>query len=186
MSYIPVLNDSQMAALRRVLGTNQKLDLTVTPRATARRLPSYQDDQEIAASYSGYFMLALHDAGGESSSGWRVWVVDGATYDGANLSGSGNSICKVNNRVFEVAPWESAAISGTSYGTRIVALRFTPGESSAQDSVEPVLLEELPDDSESAAYCQLGRVVIPRYGQPHVVQDHTAGVAQIWWYLLCR
>ena len=133
------------------------------------------------AAYAGYFMLALHCAG---VSDYRVRVVDGATYDGSALSSSADSVCKVNNRAFGVAPWESERITGS----RIVALRFTPGETWATDSVEPVLLESLPDDGENAVYCQLGRVEVPNGDQNlmRVIQDHTSGVAQLWWFFQCR
>ena len=161
-------------------------------RARILCLPGEADQNDLALlllspvpgsrRYESYFMLALHDAGNGETSDFRVRVVDGATYDGDTLASSGNSVCKVNNRVFDVAPWESVRITAN----RIVALRFTPGASSAQDSVEPVLLESLPADTGSAVHFQLGRVIFPAYGQPYVVQDHTSGVAQLWWYLLCQ
>ena len=135
---------------------------------------------ESGGSYSGYFMLVLHQAG---DSDYRVRVVDGATYDGSTLASSADSVCKVNNRTFGIAPWESERITGS----RIVALRFTPGASAAEDRVEAVLLESLPADSTSAAYCQLGRVEVSTWGDSiRVIQDHTAGVAQIWWFFLCQ
>ena len=110
-------------------------------------------------------------------------VVDGATYDGATLASSGNSVCKVNNRTFSVAPWESAPVSSG----KLVALRFTPGETPVQDAVALVLLDgpTLPADSTSASYYQLGRVIFPYDAPPYVVQDHADGIPQLWWYLLC-
>lgn len=141
-----------------------------------------------APVFTGYFTLALSRSGDDPAT-YRVRVVDGATYDGSTLASSGNSTCKVNNRVFSVAPWESSSVSASSSGTRIVALRFTPGAVPAQDVVEVVMLDlsaSLPSDSESASYCQLGRLIVPSSGAPRVVQDHTSGVAQLWWYLLCQ
>ena len=134
--------------------------------------------------YSGYFTLALHDAGAAGNADFRVRVVDGATYDGETLASSADSLCKVNNRVFAVAPWESPRLTAS----RVVALRFTPGSQGMAETVEVVLLPDLPDDGESAAYCQLGRVEVPSWGTnpPRIMQDHTAGVAQLWWFFQCR
>ena len=149
---------------------------------------------EVSAPYRGYFMLALQATTSQGSTLYSVRVVDGATYDGSTLASSGNSTCKVNNRVFSIAPWESGSvavgsITASSSGTRIVALRFTPGAVPAQDVVEVVMLDlniGLPNDSESASYYQLGRLIVDIYNGVRVVQDHTSGVAQLWWYLLCR
>ena len=134
--------------------------------------------------YAGYFMLALHDAGTAGDHDFRVRVVDGATYDGETLASSADSLCKVNNLVFSVAPWESGSLTAS----RVVALRFTPGGQGTAAAVEVVLLSSLPDDGESAAYCQLGRVEVPDSGSnvPRIIQDHTAGVAHLWWFFQCR
>jgi len=172
--------------------------LRPVPRSRARLLcsPGEAGDNELALLllsayavpvYAGYFTLALRRSGDDPAE-YRVRVVDGATYDGSTLASSGNSTCKVNNRVFSVAPWESGSVAASPNGTRIIALRFTPGSVPAQDVVEIVMLDlniGLPNDSESASYYQLGRLIIS-YGSARVVQDHTSGVAQLWWYFLCR
>ena len=59
MGGIPVLNDQQMTALRRVVGTPQKFDLTVAPKVNSRRLPSYADDVETKSDYTGMFRLSV-------------------------------------------------------------------------------------------------------------------------------
>lgn len=58
MGGIPVLNDSQLTALRRVVGTNQKLNLTVTPQGKSRKLPTYSDDDQ--PEYDGPFALSYN------------------------------------------------------------------------------------------------------------------------------
>ena len=61
MGGIPVLNDNQMNALRRVVGTNQKFDLTVAPQGKSRRLPSYPED--TSPGYSGMFAVTENEDG---------------------------------------------------------------------------------------------------------------------------
>ena len=56
MGNIPVLSDSQMTSLRRVVGTNQRFDLTVTPKGKARRIPAYPEDEK-EPEYDGPFAL---------------------------------------------------------------------------------------------------------------------------------
>ena len=50
---IPVLNERQMSALRRIVGSNQKINLTGTPKGKTRRLPTYQEAEEEASTESG-------------------------------------------------------------------------------------------------------------------------------------
>ena len=61
MGYIPVLNDNQMSALRRVVGTNQKINLTTPQKSLTRRLPTYSDEGENTGSsdYQGMFHLGV-------------------------------------------------------------------------------------------------------------------------------
>lgn len=47
MGGIPVLDDSQMNVLRRVVGTNQKFDLTGPKKSQVRRFPTYEEDNAI-------------------------------------------------------------------------------------------------------------------------------------------
>ncbi|WP_419642939.1 hypothetical protein [Victivallis vadensis] len=118
------------------------------------------------AGYNGYFKIS--DAGEN-----KITVADGAT--------GGASTCKVNNKVFSVPAWTSEAITAS----KIVALKYTAASGDAAASVAVELFDELPDDSDADAYCQIGRVIVS--GETSTIQqDHTTGVAQIWWYLLCQ
>lgn len=71
MGGIPVLNDNQMNALRRVIGTNQKFDLTVAPQGKSRRLPSYPEE-ETAASTEGMFRVTENGDGTVAVGGGTV------------------------------------------------------------------------------------------------------------------
>lgn len=76
MGSIPVLNDNQMNALRRIVGANQTFDLTVAPRSKSRRLPEYTDEVVVSDSeYNGYFKAILQ----ETKDGVKqVKIVNGA------------------------------------------------------------------------------------------------------------
>lgn len=120
------------------------------------------------AGYNGYFKITDASEG----DAFKVKVADGAT--------GGASTCKVNNKVFSVPAWTSEAITAS----KIVALKYTAASGEAAATVAVELFDELPDDSDAAAYCQIGRVIVS--GETRTIQqDHTTGVAQIWWYLLC-
>lgn len=120
------------------------------------------------SGYNGYFKIT--DASEDDT--FKVKVADGAT--------GGASTCKVNNKVFSVPAWTSEAITAS----KVVALKYTAASGEAAASVAVELFDELPDDSDAAAYCQIGRVIVS--GETRTIQqDHTTGVAQIWWYLLC-
>lgn len=58
MGGIPVLNDNQMNALRRLVGTNPKLNLTVTPQSKSRKLPTYAEDEQ--PEYDGPFAVSYN------------------------------------------------------------------------------------------------------------------------------
>lgn len=120
------------------------------------------------SGYNGYFKITDASEG----DAFKVKVADGAT--------GGASTCKVNNKVFSVPAWTSEAITVS----KVVALKYTAASKDTAASVAVELFNELPDDSDTAAYCQIGRVIISSEGRT-IQQDHTTGVAQIWWYLLC-
>lgn len=120
------------------------------------------------SEYNGYFKITDTSEG----DAFKVKVADGAT--------GGVSTCKVNNKVFSVPAWTSEAITAS----KVVALKYTAASKNTAASVAVELFDELPDDSDTAAYCQIGRVIISSEGRT-IQQDHTTGVAQIWWYLLC-
>lgn len=118
--------------------------------------------------YNGYFKITDASEG----DAFKVKVADGATGEA--------STCKVNNIVFSVPAWTSEAITAS----KVVALKYTAASGDSAASVAVELFDELPDDSDAAAYCQIGRVIVS--GETRTIQqDHTTGVAQIWWYLLC-
>ena len=64
MGGIPVLNDSQMNALRRVVGTNQKFDLTGTKKSQGRRLPTYEEENDAQAADVKIGAVVTSPAGG--------------------------------------------------------------------------------------------------------------------------
>ncbi len=104
MGGIPVLNDNQMNALRRVVGTNQKFNLTVAPQGKSKRLPSYPEEEAAAsAEYNGYFTLkdvSTRDEQGNITA-VRIAVCDGETWD-AEHETSGDSYLRVNYNQYAV------------------------------------------------------------------------------------
>lgn len=157
VAYTPELQQ----AVNKVLGLDRGVRY---PRGGKRNTLT----ETVAAGsyeYNGYFKIS--DAGEN-----KITVADGAT--------GGASTCKVNNKVFSVPAWTSEAITAS----KVVALKYTAASGEAAASVAVELFDELPDDSDTAAYCQIGRVIVS--GETRTIQqDHTTGVAQIWWYLLC-
>ena len=89
MGGIPVLNDKQMNALRRIVGTNQKFNLTVVPKGKNRRLPSYSESVSETAGYNGMFKLVVLESGGN----YYIRLVDGATY--SEVDYSQNHVCGI-------------------------------------------------------------------------------------------
>ena len=133
-------------------------------------------------SYNGYFKIT--DATGEDKQ-FRVRVADGAT--------GGNSICKVNNMTFSVAPWESETIGAT----KAIVLKFTAGSKDAtseeekEGKVEVELMDDskVPADSATNCYYIVGRAIVN--GEERTIQqDHQAiaanGVPQMFWYGICE
>ena len=135
---------------------------------SAQRQTVATPPQQLPDGYNSYFKVIDASEG----DAFKVKVADGAT--------GGASTCKVNNKVFSVPAWTSEAITAS----KVVALKYTAASGDAAASVAVELFDELPDDSDTAAYCQIGRVIVS--GETRTIQqDHTTGVAQIWWYLLC-
>lgn len=160
VAYTPELQQ----AVNKVLGLDRGVRY---PRGGKRNTLT----ETVAAGsyeYNGYFKITDASEG----DAFKVKVADGAT--------GGASTCKVNNKVFSVPAWTSEAITAS----KVVALKYTAASGDAAASVAVELFDELPDDSDTAAYCQIGRVIISSEGRT-IQQDHTTGVAQIWWYLLC-
>lgn len=137
--------------------------------------------------YNGYFKII--DASTYNEDGTlaeaKIKIVDGATYD-VETGTSGKGICKVNNVVFQVDPYQSGVIVNDS----IFALKYT----ASGKKVEVVNLADegensLPDDTNENCWYQIGRVFIAS-GQVEIQQDHLAtssnGIPQLFWYDLCE
>ena len=152
MGGIPVLNDKQMGALRRLVGTNQKFDLTNRKGANARRFPVYPEEETSISGtmeYKSFFKLEKYTPSG--GSGTYIRIIDGG--------GSGYSIAKVNNVVFRVADWtsQSAINADTTF-----CLKY---ENSA------VSICTSNDISEDTVSIQIGRIKVDENGNISIYQD---------------
>lgn len=143
--------------------------------------------RQPVAEYNGYFKII--DASTYNEDGTlaeaKIKIVDGATYD-VETGTSGKGICKVNNVVFQVDPYQSGVIVNDS----IFALKYT----ASGKKVEVVNLADegensLPDDTNENCWYQIGRVFIAS-GRVEIQQDHLAtssnGIPQLFWYDLCE
>lgn len=137
------------------------------------------------SGYNGYFKIidaSITDDNGKTVN--KIRIVDGATYD-AGAGVSGVSICKVNNKVFYIEMFSADVSEGKTYCLKYTAATEASGETpAAAAKVEIVELDAMPSDDAQTAYYQIGRTII-KDGTMKIAQDHTAGVAQIYWYLLC-
>lgn len=137
------------------------------------------------SEYNGYFKIidaSITDDNGKTVN--KIRIVDGATYD-AGAGVSGISICKVNNKVFYIEMFSADVSVGKTYCLKYTAATEASGETpAAAAKVEIVELDAMPSDDAQTAYYQIGRTII-KDGTMKIAQDHTAGVAQIYWYLLC-
>lgn len=84
MGHIPLLNDSQMSALRRVLGENPNLDLTGTQPGKSRRLPSY--DGEVVAADKDVVLAKI--TGGSAAAGYSVELYANGRSEASTGSGT--------------------------------------------------------------------------------------------------
>lgn len=137
------------------------------------------------SGYNGYFKIidaSITDDNGKTVN--KIRIVDGATYD-AGAGVSGVSICKVNNKVFYIEMFSADVSEDKTYCLKYTAATEASGETpAAAAKVEIVELDAMPSDDAQTAYYQIGRTII-KDGTMKIAQDHTAGVAQIYWYLLC-
>lgn len=135
--------------------------------------------------YNGYFKIvnaSVTDENGKTSN--RIRIVDGATYN-PQTGISGKSVCKVNNAVFEIETFSADVSAGKTYCLKYTAAAEAGGVTpAAAAKVEIVELDAMPSDDTKNAYYQIGRTIVTN-GTMKIAQDHTAGVAQIYWYLLC-
>lgn len=68
MSNIPLLSDSQMSALRRILGKNPSLDMTGSPsQGKSKRLPTYDENNA-----SGEKVVLAKIISGSAATGYSV------------------------------------------------------------------------------------------------------------------
>ena len=126
MGSIPVLNDNQMNALRRIVGANQTFDLTVASKGKARRLPEYTDETVSVSEYNGYFKAVLI----ESESGVKqVQIVNGADPE-SNICGH-TDIGNVNTATLDFDAGKFVFLKG-EYDGENWSLSFVM-ESSAPD-----------------------------------------------------
>lgn len=140
MGGIPVLNDNQMNALRRIVGTNQKFDLTVTPKGKTRRLPTYPDDEDASTEYTGQFYVYVEFD--DSTGDYYVWCINGEnasdTYAGNIANANGTNLINVIKKKFTVSwgSWEVRVVRGY-YSTNIEIF----------DRSKPFLLQPSYEDS---------------------------------------
>ena len=134
--------------------------------------------QPQSEAYDSYFKLTLS---GSENDGHLVTIADGAT--------GGNSVAVVNGYTVYTVPPYTESVSAD----RLFYLKYTPAVYWNDGSVEtPAVLEigsgatmTLPaGGTDGAFYTQLGRVLW-NDGKPRVVQDFTAGVADVRWYAGC-
>lgn len=84
MGGIPVLNDNQMNALRRVVGTNPKLNLTVTPQSKSRKLPTYGED----VTATGTDVVLAKITGGSAAAGYTVELYSNGRQESSTGTGT--------------------------------------------------------------------------------------------------
>lgn len=70
MGGIPVLNDSQMSALRRIVGTNQKFKLVPTGKEKTRRLPVYDNNEVVGGGEVIFGVLTTGCSGASGAAGF--------------------------------------------------------------------------------------------------------------------
>lgn len=171
-----VLSEGDRAAVRRVVAK-----VGDTPLSGAALKSRHRPEADADYSYSGYFKIVDASTTGNGTTTHKIRVVDGATYD-PETGSSGPSVCKVNNQVFSVEPAEF-----TVSASKVYVLKFTAESVESEGSpakVEVVEVNALPSDDSDYAWYQIGRVIVDD-GSMTIQQDHTAGVVQMFWYLLC-
>lgn len=171
-----VLSEGDRAAVRRVVAK-----VGDTPLSGAALKSRHRSEADADYSYSGYFKIVDASTTGNGTTTHKIRVVDGATYD-PETGSSGPSVCKVNNQVFSVELAEF-----TVSASKVYVLKFTAESVESEGSpakVEVVEVNALPSDDSDYAWYQIGRVIVDD-GSMTIQQDHTAGVVQMFWYLLC-
>ena len=126
--------------------------------------------------YDSYFKLTCTTNGG----GCVVKIADGAT--------GGDSVAVVNGMTaYRVAPYAE-----TVSANRLFYLKYTPPVYDAQGALSSAAALEIGSTDaqyltayrNGCFYIQLGRALFSG-GAPRIVQDFTAGVADVRWYMTC-
>jgi hypothetical protein len=136
--------------------------------------------------YNGFFTIKLKVVDGDS----YVVVCDGATWDSESET-SADSLLHIN----QVNMWVPCTIidekvSSSKYVV-IQSIDEIPGDPDADPPIEtipatygPVLMDNVPDDTYSAIYRVIGRVIV-NGNSITVQQDHTTGVLYAFQFRLC-
>lgn len=170
----------------RALPYLRSLELVAGPGLLADRLPGgtllqLASETRAAASvttagYNSYFKLTLMNTGGA----YTVTVADGAT--------GGASTAVVNGyTTYSLAPYTE-----TVSADRLFYLKYTPAVISGGAVTSAAAMEIGSTDDmvlpaagvDGCFYTQLGRALFSG-GAATVVQDHTAGVANVHWFVSC-
>ena len=118
--------------------------------------------------YGGFFKIVITE-----NSTWRV--VDGATYNPDAEILSGDSVCRVNNAVFRIPPYEGGSVSDTE-----IYLEYD-----RTSNAVTIRHGVLPDDTGQYARVLLGRIIESDAGIFHAVQDNQSGCPQLWLLETC-
>ena len=173
MGSIPVLNDKQMSALRRIVGTNQKIDLTTNTQNRTRRFPGTSEVENVDAGYNGYFKIvnkSTYDDTGKISE-FKIGVVDGETYNSESGT-SGASIAYINGTNVSINAFTSSVSSGK---TTFVQLEYIYATGATAIKLSEGAL--LPSD-DSMFHVLIGRVNF-NSGAMSIEQVHISGVITI-------
>lgn len=171
MGSIPVLNDNQMNALRRIVGANQTFDLTVAPRGKSRRLPENAEEAVSDSEYNGYFKIVDASEYDEETGeliAFGIGVVDGATYD-PEAGTSGPSYAQINGISVPVNAFVDEISTGV---TTFVELEYI--EATGQTDIVLSAGALLPSD-DSQLHTLIGRVYFVD-GAMYIEQAHVSGV----------
>ena len=147
MGNIPVLNDTQMRALRGVLSKNEKINLTTIPNGKNRRFPTNENDYTIDSegeSYTGPFTVT-YDPAKKTASVKGGWAVANGTWltveDAENLKLTDKSFVCVSAELKEknwTTKIEGAEPSATKYPVAYAELKkvYLEGDAEAPEGVE--------------------------------------------------
>lgn len=144
------------------------------------------ESAEDGLSYNGYFTIKLKVVDGDS----YVVVCDGATWDSESET-SADSLLHIN----QVNMWVPCTIidekvSSSKYVV-IQSIDEIPGDPDADPPIEtipatygPILMDIVPNDTYSAIYRVIGRVIVDG-DSITIQQDHTTGVLYALQFRLC-